>query len=55
MLNCSNLVPLYMYVEAHVYAEENNVLFMETSALTGENASELHCMCGNKCEMRGVG
>ena len=47
MLNCSNLVPLYMYKKAHVYAEENNVLFMETSALTGENASD---MCGNRCE-----
>ena len=32
--------------EAQVYAEENNLLFMETSALTAQNVTEIFVAVG---------
>ena len=45
LVHCSKLSS-FAFKEAQVYAQENNLLFMETSALTAQNATEIFVAVG---------
>lgn len=43
---CVSYISSFVFKEAQGYAEENDILFMETSALTDVNASEIFVAVG---------